>query len=419
MGYNLTLHKADYFPHQWKFLTSKKQINAYVGGFGSGKTYSFIRKTFINHITRKNKEGVSNGWIIYPTYSLAQDVFIPPFLKLLEDKGIKYDYNVSKNTIKTIYGNIRIFQMIKPDKIVGVSLSYCGFDEFDVSSYRYCETAFNKALGRMRDCDNPEIYITTTPEGYKYTYTLMVEKADDNKLLVRGKTKDNFYLPKTYLKLLEENYDKNLLKAYSEGQFVNLQQGSTYQFNRTTNVQPVQYDRSKPIRVAIDWNVDPEACVLAQVYEQQPQVRVFDCIALTHSGSGDLLTERMVNEIKRKYPNSEYIAYPDATGHKRGSSAMFSDIDLLIKGGFKVKALKTNPRVIDRVNAVNKSLDGNIIIDPRCKGLIEDFEKTCNKEGTREIDKSNKALTHFTDAFGYFIYWEFPTIKPTLGSIKR
>ena len=419
MGYNLTLHKADYFPHQWKFLTSKKQINAYVGGFGSGKTYSFIRKTFINHITRKNKEGVSNGWIIYPTYSLAQDVFIPPFLKLLEDKGIKYDYNVSKNTIKTIYGNIRIFQMIKPDKIVGVSLSYCGFDEFDVSSYRYCETAFNKALGRMRDCDNPEIYITTTPEGYKYTYTLMVEKADDNKLLVRGKTKDNFYLPKTYLKLLEENYDKNLLKAYSEGQFVNLQQGSTYQFNRTTNVQSVQYDRSKPIRVAIDWNVDPEACVLAQVYEQQPQVRVFDCIALTHSGSGDLLTERMVNEIKRKYPNSEYIAYPDATGHKRGSSAMFSDIDLLIKGGFKVKALKTNPRVIDRVNAVNKSLDGNIIIDPRCKGLIEDFEKTCNKEGTREIDKSNKALTHFTDAFGYFIYWEFPTIKPTLGSIKR
>ena len=419
MASNLTIHKADYFPHQWQFLTSKKQINAYVGGFGSGKTYSFLHKTFINHIKRKNSEGVSNGWIIYPTYSLAEEVFVPPFLQILEDKGIPYDYNVSKHTIKTSYGNIRIFQMIKPQSIVGVSLSYTGFDEFDISSYKYCETAFNKALGRMRDCDNPEIYITTTPEGYKYTYTLMVEKADENKLLVRGKTKDNFYLPKGYLKLLEENYDKNLLKAYSEGQFVNLQQGSTYQFNRTTNVQPVQYDRSKPIRVAIDWNVDPEACVLAQVYEQQPQVRVFDCIALTHSGSGDLLTERMVNEIKRKYPNSEYIAYPDATGHKRGSSAMFSDIDLLIKGGFKVKALKTNPRVIDRVNAVNKSLDGNIIIDPRCKGLIEDFEKTCNKEGTREIDKSNKALTHFTDAFGYFIYWEFPTIKPTLGSIKR
>ena len=51
MASNLTIHKEDYFPHQWAFLTSKKKINAYVGGFGSGKTYSFLHKTFINHIT--------------------------------------------------------------------------------------------------------------------------------------------------------------------------------------------------------------------------------------------------------------------------------------------------------------------------------------------------------------------------------
>ena len=420
MGCNLTLHKEDYFPHQWKFLTSKKQINAYVGGFGSGKTYSFIRKTFINHITRKNSEGVSNGWIIYPTYSLALDVFVPPFLQLLEDKGIAYDYNVSKNTIKTIYGNIRIFQMIKPDKIVGVSLSYCGFDEFDVSSYRYCETAFNKALGRMRDCNNPEIYITTTPEGYKYTYTLMVEKADDNKLLVRGKTKDNVYLPQGYLKLLEDNYDKNLLKAYSLGEFVNLQQGQTfYGFNRDANVQAVPYNRSKPVLAGWDFNCEPQVCVLANLYEQQPQVRVFDCIALTHSGSGDLLTERMCETIKNKYPNSEYIAYPDATGASRSTSSMYSDLDIIRRNGFKIKAMKTNPRVVDRVNATNKALDGNIIIDPRCSTLIEDLEKTCNKQGTREIDKSNKMYSHASDAFSYLIHWELPILKPTLGSIKR
>ena len=420
MASNLTIHKEDYFPHQWAFLTSKKKINAYVGGFGSGKTYSFLHKTFINHITRRNKEGLSNGWIIYPTYSLAEEVFIPPFLDILREKGIAYDYNVSKHTIKTAYGNIKIFQMVKPDKIIGVSLSYCGFDEYDISSYKYCEMAFNKALGRMRDCEDPEIYICTTPEGMKYTYTLMIEKADENKFLVKGKTKDNFYLPKSYLKLLEENYDKRLLKAYSLGEFVNLQQGQTYyQLNRDTNIREVQYDRSRPVRVGIDWNVDPECAVLFQLYEKQPQIKVFDSIALTHSGSGDLLTERMVQTIKQKYPNSEYIAYPDATGHKRGSSSMFSDIDLLMKGGFKVKALRTNPLVVDRVNAVNRALDGNLIIDSKCKGLIEDLEKTCNKEGTREIDKSNKALTHYSDALGYAVHWEKPIIKQQLGSIKR
>ena len=137
MGSNLTIYKEDYFPHQWEFIKSKKQINAYVGGFGSGKTYSFLHKTFINHITRKNKDGISNGWIIYPTYSLAEEVFVPPFLDILENKGIPYDYNVSKHTIKTAYGNIKIFQMVKPQSIVGVSLSYCGFDEFDISSHKY------------------------------------------------------------------------------------------------------------------------------------------------------------------------------------------------------------------------------------------------------------------------------------------
>jgi len=420
MASNLTIHKADYFPHQWQFLTSKKQINAYVGGFGSGKTYSFLHKTFINHIKRKNSEGVSNGWIIYPTYSLAEEVFVPPFLQILEDKGIPYDYNVSKHTIKTSYGNIRIFQMIKPQSIVGVSLSYTGFDEFDISSYKYCETAFNKALGRMRDCDNPEIYITTTPEGYKYTYTLMVEKSDDNKLLVRGKTKDNVYLPQGYLKLLEDNYDKNLLKAYSLGEFVNLQQGQTfYGFNRDANVQAVPYNRAKPVLAGWDFNCEPQVCVLANLYEQQPQVRVFDCIALTHSGSGDLLTERMCETIKNKYPNSEYIAYPDATGASRSTSSMYSDLDIIRRNGFKIKAMKTNPRVVDRVNATNKALDGNIIIDPRCSTLIEDLEKTCNKQGTREIDKSNKMYSHASDAFSYLIHWELPILKPTLGSIKR
>ena len=420
MASNLTIHKEDYFPHQWDFLKSKKQINAYVGGFGSGKTYSFLHKTFINHITRKNKDGISNGWIIYPTYSLAEEVFVPPFLDILTNKGIKFDYNVSKHTIKTAYGNIKIFQMVKPQSIVGVSLSYCGFDEFDISSHRYCEVAFNKALGRMRDSENPEIYICTTPEGMKYTYTLMVEKADDNKFLVRGKTQDNVYLPKSYLKLLEKNYDKRLLKAYRDGEFVNLQQGQTYyQFDRKTNVGEVKYNRGQPVRFGIDFNCDPECAVLFQIYEQQPQIRVFDCIALTHGGSGDLLTERMVSTIKQKYPNSEYVAYPDATGIKRGSSSMFSDIDIIRKGGIKVKALKSNPAVVDRVNAVNKALDGNLIIDTKCKALIQDLEKVVNKQGTREIDKSNKELTHMSDALGYAVHWEKPILKQTLGSIKR
>ena len=79
MNSNLTLHKKDYFPHQWSFLTSKKPITGLIAGFGSGKTHIFLRKVFVSHITKKNNKGVSNGWIIYPTYDLADELFVNPF----------------------------------------------------------------------------------------------------------------------------------------------------------------------------------------------------------------------------------------------------------------------------------------------------------------------------------------------------
>ena len=52
------------------------------------------------------------------------------------------------------------------------------------------------------------------------------------------------------------------------------------------------------------------------------------------------------------------------------------------------------------------------IIDPKCKGLIKDLEQVVNKEGTREIDKSNKELTHLSDGFGYYIDVEHPIHRP-------
>ena len=416
----LTLKKADFFPHQWDFLTSKKPMRLLCGGMGSGKTFILLRAVFLQHVNNKGKSGKSNGWVIYPTYSLGEEVFIQPFLDLLEKKGIAYDYNISKHTIDTIYGHIRIFQMVKPQSIVGVELNFCFFDELDICDHRYAKIAWQKAIGRMRGCENPVMCITTTPEGFKFCHEEFVERKTDDKLLVFGKTTDNLYLPDNYLKLLEDNYDKNLLKAYRDGNFINIQQGSTYHFNRDTCVQPVEYDRSKPIHCGWDFNTDPEVVCLSQIDEQQPQkIRVFDCIALSHKGSGDLLTERMVNEIKQKYPNSEYIAYPDATGRSSKTSAMYSDIDIIYRGGFKIRAGKTNPRVIDRVNAVNKALEGNVAISPRAKTLIQDLEKTVNKQGTREIDKSNKLYSHASDAFGYFVNYLYPIIRPTLGSIKR
>ena len=416
----LTLYKEDYLPHQWDFITSKKPINALVGGFGSGKTYAFLHKTFINHIKKRNENDISSGWVIYPTYELAEELFVEPMKDIFERNGISYSYNISKHKFITTYGSIKIYQLQKPQRIIGAELTYIGFDEFDVESWKNCDIAYKKAIGRMRGSEDCEIYIVTSPEGFHYTHHQFVENDNDMKHLVHGKTTDNVFLPDGYVDLIEANYDKSMLKAYRDGQFVNISALSTYHsFERSKNVRQCEYDRSQPVRIGIDYNVDPMCCILFHTYKTGPKVRIFDAIALSHQGQGDLLTERMCAVIKDKYPNHQYIAYPDASGFQRHTSAMFSDIDLLKQAGFKVNVRKSNPPVTNRVNSVNKMLEGNIIIDPRCKALIQDLEKVTNKQGTRDIDKSNKLLTHMTDALGYAIEWEYPIIKPTLGAIDR
>jgi len=161
------------------------------------------------------------------------------------------------------------------------------------------------------------------------------------------------------------------------------------------------------------------ACSLFHITKgNEPNVWVFDEIELHHGGGAEIITERMVQEIKGKYPKNKYIAYPDPA-NQRHTSALHTDHDILRQGGFEVRVKPKSPRIVDSVNAVNKICEKNLIIDPSCKGLITDLEQTVNKEGTREIDKSNKERTHFSDGLRYAIDYEFPIIKPLMGSLPR
>ena len=77
----ITLKRDKYFSHQYEFLQNKPKarIKCLVGGFGSGKTFSFLKCTFINMIKKRNDQVKSIGLILYPTYSLAEEVFVEPF----------------------------------------------------------------------------------------------------------------------------------------------------------------------------------------------------------------------------------------------------------------------------------------------------------------------------------------------------
>ena len=53
-----------------------------------------------------------------------------------------------------------------------------------------------------------------------------------------------------------------------------------------------------------------------------------------------------------------------------------------------------------------------LLVDPKCKELIMDFEEVCFKEQTTEIDKDrDRKRTHTSDALGYLV-WQVCQSRP-------
>ena len=387
-----------------------------LGGVGSGKTTAFCVKA----ISEAGKNSGKTILLAEPTYPMIRDVLQPTFEQVLRQAGFDYEYTATATKYR-IYWKKGWCDVIMRSaenymRWAGLNLAAGGIDEADQLRD---DRAWKMLLSRLRDGNTLTAFGSGTPEGFKFVYKYWGDNPIDGYKLIRGRTEDNIMLPEEFIKSLKDNYDENLLKAYLNGEFVNLQQGSTYyQFTRDNNVKEVKYNPSLPIKVSIDFNVEPMAASIFQTYNSKPFVRVFSEVELHHSGGAELLTERMVQEIKGRYPNQKYIAYPDPA-NQRHTSALHTDHDILRQGGFEVKVKPKAPRIIDSVNAVNKLCEKNLIIDPSCKGLITDLEQTVNKQGTREIDKSDKQRTHFTDGLRYAIDYEFPIIKPQMGSIPR
>ncbi len=235
---SLVFRKKDFLKHQWEFLTSKAPMKALVAGFGAGKTHAFIANALKCHIFLKSPQtGLSNGWVAYPNYRLADELFIEPFRQALDKLGIKHKYNGTTREIRTQYGKIQAYSFAYPDKMIGSNLTWAGFDEFDVEKKDKCRRVWIKTIARLRGAENYELFITTTPEGFKMTYEIFVKDANPYKHLIKAKTTDNHHLPKAYVQNLLREYDGELVKAYINGEFVNFNGLSAYYgFNRSEHL---------------------------------------------------------------------------------------------------------------------------------------------------------------------------------------
>lgn len=182
-----------------------------------------------------------------------------------------------------------------------------------------------------------------------------------------------------------------------------------YGFSRERNVDDsVVYNPNEKIYVGSDFNVSPMAWTLA--HKVDGRALVFDELYIMNTN-----TPKTLDALYARYPNHKagWRFCGDATSKARKTAATHSDY-VLIKNDIRfenkeVRYPDSNPAIGDRFACVNANCsNARVVINSKCRNLLDDLEACAYKEGSKEQDKSNKFEGHITDALGYFLVREFP-----------
>jgi hypothetical protein len=397
------------------FLTLPTKFRAFVGGFGSGKT--FIGCIDLLNFALKHPK-VAQGYFA-PTYPLIRDIFYPTLAEAAEMMGFtikvnKTDKEVTLYRSGFYYGTIICRSMENPDTIIGFKVARALVDEIDTMAAAKATAAWNKIIARLRlkiDGVVNGVGVTTTPEGFKFVYARFKKNPTESYSMVQASTYENeAYLPDDYIDTLLESYPSQLISAYLKGEFVNLTSGTVYsEFDRVLNHTNETIKPYDTLHVGMDFNVMNMSAILHVMRDGEP------CAVKELTGVRD--TPSMAKMLKDRYKEHSIVVYPDASGQNTSSkSASESDLTILKQTGLEVKAHSRNPAVKDRVNAMQamfcnaQGVRRYKVNTYECPIYTESLEQQAyDKNG--EPDKAN-GHDHCTDAGGYFIENKFPIKKP-------
>jgi hypothetical protein len=387
------------------------KYRAYVGGFGSGKTFVGCLDLLI---FAGQHPGTIQGYF-GPTYPAIRDIFYPTLTEAAEMMGYRVQVMESNKEVHLYrgakyYGTIICRSMDNPNSIVGFKIARALVDEIDVLAPDKANNAWNKIIARMRlvipGVVNG-ISVTTTPEGFKWVHSAFANDPKPSYSMVQASTYENAdYLPPDYIETLIETYPPQLISAYLNGEFVNLTSGSVYNaYDRLLCSSKETIGHGERLYIGQDFNVGKMASV---VYVKRGDV---------FHGVEELVdlydTPALILAIDARYKGHTISLYPDASGNSRKTNdASTSDIAMLRQAGYDVRVNGANPAVRDRILAVNAGLShGKIKINTaKCPEFVRCLEQqSYDKNG--EPDKKN-GFDHMNDAGGYPIAYEMPIRKP-------
>lgn len=415
---------------------------AFVGGFGSGKTFSVCWKALLLSLVHQGLPGV----IASPTFRMMKNTTLPTFREILADLGIfnHTQWRAQDLQFTMPWGSTVTFVSADdPMKLRGSNLAWALIDEATLVE-KFTET-FESLTSRLRHpkatrdkiTNRPlfQFAVSCTPEGeLDSVYDLFfrpprdktkTEKWKRDFQVVTSSSYDNPVMSSTYLENLEMNVPEALRKAHIEGVFVAINQGKAYySFNESINLQNVEYDPTLDLRLMWDFNLSPMTLLVGQ--KRGTNVFIFDEIIMNNATTPDLCRQFIAKYGLGGYGHSRKIfIYGDATGGK--GTAEWTDYETIreyLEMHFSTQAINLkiphkNPPHKRRVQSVNAKLrnsrgETTLFINPRCHNLIRDlrYQRMDGARKDKRQEIQGQTIGHASDAMDYFIDFEFMYVRP-------
>jgi Terminase large subunit, T4likevirus-type, N-terminal len=398
---------------QRKFHSSKARFKGFSGPIGCGKSQALCQEAIRLSYINAGRQGLIGA----PTYPMLRDATLTSFLEVLGNNGIRHELNKSELVLVMKDTGSRIYFRSVDDfeRLRGTNLAWFGLDELTYTA----EEAWLRLEGRLRDPLARQLcgFAVWTPKGFDWVYRKFIQDRVCGYDIVLAEPYENKHIldkiPDFYERL-KSSYDARFFEQEVLGTYLNVQAGVVYQgFKRDRNLRDMGVERDEPLLWALDFNVDPMSSIVAQKIGEE--MRVLDEIVLSRAS-----TAEACQEFQTRYPNHRagVVVYGDASG-QRLQTAGTTDYQIIREyfrrtsyKSIKLRVPPSNPSVRERIALVNAKLfsadeDVQLLVHPRCKGLIADFEEVTFKPDTSVIDKdSDPKRTHLSDALGYLVWQE-------------
>ncbi|HLK33966.1 MAG TPA: terminase family protein [Terriglobales bacterium] len=417
---------------QGRVFTCDQRFRVLVAGRRFGKTFLALTE-----LCRAAWEAGRTAWYVAPTYRQAKRIAWKQ-LKAMTRGWWAAPPNETDLRIELVNGGtIALRGADNYDSLRGEGLDFVVLDEYACMAPEVWPEVVRPMLS---DRVGAALFIGT-PKGHNHFYDLyLTAQGGDGWKAFQFTTEQGGLVREEELAAARRELDERTYRQEYQASFEQAGGLTYYAWNRGVNMRPMPRNRELPLVWSLDFNVDLMCSILAQVrpgmecvygnvspLKSRDVVEVIDELVIPNNSNTAEVCQALHSRLASW--NEWQIRvdiYGDPAGNQRHSSASSRTDWQIVREFFANVGSRYNveyhlgsrpPKVKDRVNCVNALLrnaqgTSRCFIDPRCRYLIRDLERVqwrADSHGNTlpQLDKTDRTLTHLSDALGYFIEREY------------